>query len=66
MGYNKSPSPSDRAHCLVNLIPADKIALMDDEVIKKMRAIRLVASDLGKWRKWRKTLLSTITVVTDI
>lgn len=63
MGYNKSPSPSDRAHCLVNLIPADKIALMDDEVIKKMRAIRLVASDLGKWRK---TLLSTITVVTDI
>nr|XP_046192625.1 interferon-induced protein 44-like [Oncorhynchus gorbuscha]XP_046192626.1 interferon-induced protein 44-like [Oncorhynchus gorbuscha] len=47
LGYNKSPSPSDRAHCLVNLIPADKIALMDDEVIKKMRAIRLVASELG-------------------
>uniref|UniRef100_A0A4W5LYL7 G domain-containing protein n=1 Tax=Hucho hucho TaxID=62062 RepID=A0A4W5LYL7_9TELE len=47
LGYNKSPSPSDRTHCLVSLIPADKIALMDDEVIKKMRAIRVVASELG-------------------
>ncbi|CAB1342291.1 unnamed protein product [Coregonus sp. 'balchen'] len=47
LGYNKSPSPSDRAHCLVSLIPADKIALMDDDVIKKMRAIRVKASELG-------------------
>ncbi|XP_029626624.1 interferon-induced protein 44-like [Salmo trutta] len=47
VGYNTSPSPSDRAHCLVSLIPADKITVMDDDVIKKMRAIRVVASELG-------------------
>ncbi|CAB1342294.1 unnamed protein product, partial [Coregonus sp. 'balchen'] len=46
-GYKKSPSSSDRAHCLVSPIPADTFTLMDDDVIKKMRAIRLVASDMG-------------------
>uniref|UniRef100_A0A4W5LYL1 G domain-containing protein n=1 Tax=Hucho hucho TaxID=62062 RepID=A0A4W5LYL1_9TELE len=46
-GYNNNPSFSDRAHCLVSLMPADKISLIDDDVIKKMRTIRLVARDLG-------------------
>ncbi|XP_014049565.2 interferon-induced protein 44 isoform X1 [Salmo salar] len=46
-GYNDNPSSSDRAHCLVSLMPADKISLIDDDVVKKMRTIRLVARDLG-------------------
>ncbi|XP_062409869.1 uncharacterized protein LOC134100598 isoform X2 [Sardina pilchardus] len=44
--YVTSPSLNDRVHCLVSVIPLDKISIMDDEVINKMRAIREAASDM--------------------
>ncbi|XP_030641296.1 interferon-induced protein 44-like [Chanos chanos] len=46
-GYNSSPSLKDKVHCLVSVLPADKISLIDDAVIKKMRKIREEASDMG-------------------
>ncbi|KAM9454448.1 interferon-induced protein 44-like [Clarias gariepinus] len=45
--YNSDPSLNDKVHCLVSVLPADKISLMSDEVIKKMRDIREKARDLG-------------------
>ncbi|XP_062410839.1 uncharacterized protein LOC134101258 [Sardina pilchardus] len=44
--YVASPSLNDRVHCLVSVIPLDKISIMDDEVINKMRAIREAASEM--------------------
>ncbi|XP_076140377.1 uncharacterized protein LOC143123112 isoform X2 [Alosa pseudoharengus] len=44
--YVASPSLSDRVHCLVSVIPLDKISIMDDEVINKMQAIREAATDM--------------------
>ncbi|XP_010898919.3 interferon-induced protein 44 isoform X1 [Esox lucius] len=44
--YNKHPKSSDKVHCLVNVISADKIALMSSEVITKMKKIREKASEL--------------------
>ncbi|KAG5272592.1 hypothetical protein AALO_G00167230 [Alosa alosa] len=44
--YVASPSMSDRVHCLVSVIPLDKISIMDDEVINKMQAIREAATDM--------------------
>ncbi|XP_030641305.1 interferon-induced protein 44-like [Chanos chanos] len=46
-GYNSSPSLKDKVHCLVSVLPGDKISLIDDTVIKKMRKIREKASDMG-------------------
>ncbi|XP_036386502.1 interferon-induced protein 44-like [Megalops cyprinoides] len=45
--YNKSPSLRDRIHCLVTVLTADKLSFMEEEVIKKLRDIRLEASDMG-------------------
>ncbi|XP_066511950.1 interferon-induced protein 44-like [Hoplias malabaricus] len=44
--YNSDPSLNDQVHCLVSVLPADKISLISDEVIKKMRAVRERARDL--------------------
>ncbi|XP_062411573.1 interferon-induced protein 44-like [Sardina pilchardus] len=46
--YNISPSLNDKIHCLVSVIPADKISLLDDTsgVIVKMRDVREAANDL--------------------
>ncbi|KAL7852979.1 hypothetical protein SRHO_G00187640 [Serrasalmus rhombeus] len=43
--YNPSPSPGDRIHCLVSIVPADAISRLDDSVIDKMRTIRKKASE---------------------
>ncbi|XP_037399004.1 interferon-induced protein 44-like [Pygocentrus nattereri] len=43
--YNPRPSPGDRIHCLVNIVPADAISRLDDSVIDKMRTIRKKASE---------------------
>ncbi|XP_041960381.1 interferon-induced protein 44-like isoform X1 [Alosa sapidissima] len=44
--YNSCPSLGDRIHCLVGIVPADKVSLIDDDFFKKMREIRIKASEL--------------------
>ncbi|XP_030641300.1 titin-like [Chanos chanos] len=45
--YNPNPSLTDKVHCLVSVVPANTISLIEDDVFKKMRAIREAASDMG-------------------
>ncbi|XP_041748071.1 interferon-induced protein 44-like [Coregonus clupeaformis] len=45
--YNKKPTSSHKVHCLVSVVPADKISLMTSDVIAKMRKVREKASKLG-------------------
>ncbi|KAI4873820.1 hypothetical protein NFI96_014419, partial [Prochilodus magdalenae] len=45
--YITNPSLNDRIHCLVSVVAADRIALMDNNVISKMKVIRTEASKLG-------------------
>ncbi|XP_022608306.1 interferon-induced protein 44-like [Seriola dumerili] len=45
--YNGSPSLSDKVHVLVCVIAADTFNILDDETMKKMREVRLTASDMG-------------------
>ncbi|XP_053086022.1 interferon-induced protein 44-like [Pangasianodon hypophthalmus] len=44
--YISNPSLKDKVHCLVSVLPADKISLMSEDVIQKMRAVREKARDL--------------------
>ncbi|XP_063049363.1 interferon-induced protein 44-like [Engraulis encrasicolus] len=48
--YKKTPTMSDKVHCLVSVLPGDKIGMMQTEevesVIKKLRQIRERASKL--------------------
>ncbi|KAL1254790.1 hypothetical protein QQF64_017019 [Cirrhinus molitorella] len=41
-----NPSSEDLTYCLVYVIAADKVSMMNDEVFKKMRYIRKKASEL--------------------
>uniref|UniRef100_A0A3B1INK1 G domain-containing protein n=1 Tax=Astyanax mexicanus TaxID=7994 RepID=A0A3B1INK1_ASTMX len=43
--YRENPSLSDRMHCLVYVIPADKISLMD-EFFQKLKTIRDAAYEM--------------------
>ncbi|KAM9455146.1 interferon-induced protein 44-like [Clarias gariepinus] len=45
--YRSDPGLRNRVHCLVSALPADKISLISDEVIQKMRDVRKTARDLG-------------------
>ncbi|XP_053085933.1 interferon-induced protein 44 [Pangasianodon hypophthalmus] len=45
--YISNPSLKDKVHCLVSVLPADRISLISHNVIKKMRAVREKARDLG-------------------
>ncbi|XP_030641307.1 interferon-induced protein 44-like [Chanos chanos] len=45
-GYKQNPSLTDKVHCLVSVLPADKISLMKDVIFEKMRTIREKARDL--------------------
>uniref|UniRef100_A0A8B9HL11 G domain-containing protein n=1 Tax=Astyanax mexicanus TaxID=7994 RepID=A0A8B9HL11_ASTMX len=47
--YIPNPTLNDQIHCLVSVIPADKISMMDDEVMNKMKEIRAAASKLGEF-----------------
>ncbi|KAM9752470.1 interferon-induced protein 44-like [Menidia menidia] len=42
--YNSSPTPNDRVHVLVCVIPADTVGVMSDKVLQKIRDIREEAS----------------------
>ncbi|KAJ8400137.1 hypothetical protein AAFF_G00398310 [Aldrovandia affinis] len=45
--YNKSPRLGDQVHCLVTVVAADQVSIMDSKVVEKLRELRLTASDIG-------------------
>ncbi|XP_039467349.1 interferon-induced protein 44-like [Oreochromis aureus] len=45
--YNIVPTLNDKVHVLVSVIDANKVKLLSDDIIKKMRDVRLAASDMG-------------------
>ncbi|XP_036430919.1 interferon-induced protein 44-like [Colossoma macropomum] len=45
--YIRDPTLNDKIHCLVSVIAADRVTLMDDKVIQKIKTIRAEASKLG-------------------
>ncbi|XP_036430904.1 interferon-induced protein 44-like [Colossoma macropomum] len=45
--YRDNPTLNDTMHCLVNIIPADKLALIKDDFIERMKAVRAIASKMG-------------------
>lgn len=45
--YNSSPTLKDKVHVLVCVIPASSVDLLSNELMKKMRDVRLAASELG-------------------
>ncbi|KAM9454054.1 interferon-induced protein 44-like isoform 1-T3 [Clarias gariepinus] len=44
--YVKNPSLDEKVHCLVHVLPGDKITIMSDNIIAKMRTVREKARDL--------------------
>ncbi|XP_050976967.1 interferon-induced protein 44-like [Labeo rohita] len=47
--YNATSSLNDRVHCLVAVLSADKISLMDQDVINQMRKVR----EKARKRRWK-------------
>ncbi|KAL7881335.1 hypothetical protein AOLI_G00081830 [Acnodon oligacanthus] len=45
--YRDDPTLNDKIHCLVNVIPADKLALIKDDFIERMKVVRAIASKMG-------------------
>lgn len=46
--YKKNPILNDRIHCLVAVLPANNVSLIDEDTIEQMRVVREKARDLGK------------------
>uniref|UniRef100_A0A8C2GA16 Si:dkeyp-75b4.9 n=1 Tax=Cyprinus carpio TaxID=7962 RepID=A0A8C2GA16_CYPCA len=48
--YNKNPTLKDRIHCLVAVLPANTVSMMDEtslHIIRQMSDVRKKARDLG-------------------
>ncbi|XP_058249232.1 interferon-induced protein 44-like [Hemibagrus wyckioides] len=45
--YNQNPTLSDQMHCLVLVMPADRVSMLADNFIKKMKSVREEASRMG-------------------
>uniref|UniRef100_A0A8D3AZJ6 Interferon-induced protein 44-like n=1 Tax=Scophthalmus maximus TaxID=52904 RepID=A0A8D3AZJ6_SCOMX len=45
--YNSSPTLADKVHILVSVVSADSLTLLKKDVVRKMRNIRLAASEMG-------------------
>lgn len=52
MDYNSNPTLDDRVHVLVSVVPVGSVSLLSDDVVKKMRDVRLAASDMGNSKIW--------------
>ncbi|XP_058630129.1 interferon-induced protein 44-like isoform X2 [Onychostoma macrolepis] len=46
VGYRSDPSPQDKTYCLVYIMAADKISMMTDNVLKKIKYIKNKANEL--------------------
>ncbi|XP_027008207.2 interferon-induced protein 44-like [Tachysurus fulvidraco] len=44
--YNKNPTLSDQMHCLVFVMPADKISTQDEKFMQKMKSVMKAASSM--------------------
>ncbi|XP_065326762.1 interferon-induced protein 44-like [Pelmatolapia mariae] len=44
---NKVPTLNDKVHVLVSVIDANNVKLLSDDIMRKMRDVRLAASDMG-------------------
>ncbi|XP_051767559.1 interferon-induced protein 44-like [Ctenopharyngodon idella] len=45
--YKNNPTLKDRIHCLVAVLPANTVSLIDEDNIRQMREVRKKARDLG-------------------
>ncbi|XP_073698771.1 interferon-induced protein 44-like [Garra rufa] len=45
--YNRNPTLKDRIHCLVAVLPANTVSMMEEVTLKQMRVVREKARDFG-------------------
>ncbi|XP_055367021.1 interferon-induced protein 44-like [Betta splendens] len=45
--YNPAPTMDDRVHVLVYVVPVGSVSLLSEDMVKKMREVRMAARDLG-------------------
>ncbi|KAF3700285.1 Interferon-induced protein 44-like [Channa argus] len=45
--YYSCPTPDDKVHVLVSVVPAGLVSILSDDIFKKMRDVRIAASEIG-------------------